>query len=232
MKNYNTSIHTVPFNNAEFRGWVAEANQYAVGKLCTNSTVDAPDIISPQNNSAEPQTFNVSFTPSGSFDSYNCEVKATDKGMYDVDDYSSIQTFASAIVSGAAKDETATASLTVPDEDLSAFNSGQSDLTVRCWNGSAQNSSMITLDNSPPTVDAFAIPDTSSSLTVPITTFTASDNVGVTGYMLTESDVAPNPGDSGWEGSRQTEYVFTTQGAKTLYAWAKDADGECFCQPQ
>lgn len=85
-----------------------------------------------------------------------------------------------------------------------------------------------TSDSTAPTVDAFVIPATSSSLTVDITTFSASDAVGVTGYCINESSMAPTSGScsgSGWAGSAQTQYVFSTEGAKTLYAWAKDAAG-------
>ena len=46
-------------------------------------------------------------------------------------------------------------------------------------------------DTTPPTVTAFSIPATSSSLTVSITAFTATDNVGVTGYLVNESATKP-----------------------------------------
>lgn len=52
-------------------------------------------------------------------------------------------------------------------------------------------------DTTSPTVTAFSIPSTASSLTVSIDTFTASDAVGVTGYMVTESSSAPGAGDAG-----------------------------------
>ena len=80
-------------------------------------------------------------------------------------------------------------------------------------------------DTTPPTVTAFTIPGTSSSLTVSITTFTATDNVGVTGYVVTESATAPAASATGWGATRPMSYVFTSAGAKTLYAWAKDAAG-------
>ena len=80
-------------------------------------------------------------------------------------------------------------------------------------------------DVTAPTVTAFTIPATASSLTVDITTFTATDAVGVTGYKLTESSTAPAYDASGWAGSAQTTYTFATEGSKTLYAWAKDAVG-------
>ncbi len=84
----------------------------------------------------------------------------------------------------------------------------------------------ITLaDTTAPTVTAFTIPSTSSSLTVSITTFTATDNVGVTDYLLTETASTPSGSDSGWSSTAQTSYIFSSEGAKTLYAWAKDAAG-------
>jgi hypothetical protein len=80
-------------------------------------------------------------------------------------------------------------------------------------------------DKTPPTVTAFSVPATSSSLTVPITTFVATDNVGVTGYMVTESAVAPLASTSGWSATLPTNYTFSTAGIKNLYVWAKDAAG-------
>ena len=58
-----------------------------------------------------------------------------------------------------------------------------------------------------------------------ITTFTASDNVGVTGYMVNESSTKPLASATGWSGSAPTSYAFSSAGSKTLYAWAKDAAG-------
>jgi hypothetical protein len=81
-------------------------------------------------------------------------------------------------------------------------------------------------DTTPPLVMAFVIPATSASLTVPITTFTATDLVGVTGYILTEAaNPAPAAGAAGWTGTAPATYTFASAGAKTLYAWAKDAAG-------
>ncbi len=77
-------------------------------------------------------------------------------------------------------------------------------------------------DTSPPVVTAFSMPSTSSSLTVPVTSFAATDNVGVTGYGLSESGSTP---PSGWSGSAPSSYTFSSAGTKTLYAWAKDAAG-------
>lgn len=80
-------------------------------------------------------------------------------------------------------------------------------------------------DVTAPTVTAFTIPSTASSLTVSISTFTATDAVGVTGYKITESATPPSSGATGWTGSAPTNYTFGSAGANTLYAWAKDAAG-------
>ena len=82
-----------------------------------------------------------------------------------------------------------------------------------------------TSDITAPTVTAFTIPGTSVSLTVPVTTFTATDNVLVTGYMVNESSTKPLATASGWSASAPASYTCTTAGSKTLYAWAKDAAG-------
>jgi hydrogenase small subunit len=81
------------------------------------------------------------------------------------------------------------------------------------------------LDKTAPIVTAFSIPAGSSSLTVPITTFTAGDNVGVTGYLVTESATRPLETAAGWSSAKPPSYTFQSAGVKTLYAWAKDAAG-------
>jgi len=98
-------------------------------------------------------------------------------------------------------------------------------------NVSASKSATVTIDITAPTVTAFVIPSISDSLSVPISTFTATDNTGgtgVTGYIVTESATAPDASVSGWSATAPTSYTFpdtTTNGLKTLYAWAKDAVG-------
>jgi hypothetical protein len=80
----------------------------------------------------------------------------------------------------------------------------------------------IEADTTPPTITAFTIPATSISLTVAISSFAASDAVGVTGYCLVETN---DSAGCSWAGSAPSTYTFSTQGAKTLYAFAKDAAG-------
>lgn len=81
-----------------------------------------------------------------------------------------------------------------------------------------------TVDTTAPVV-TFSISATSNSLTFPFTTFSATDANGVTGYLVNETATTPDVSDAGWSGTAQTQYVFTTEGAKTLYAWAKDSVG-------
>jgi hypothetical protein len=81
-------------------------------------------------------------------------------------------------------------------------------------------------DVTPPAMAAFVVPATAESLTVAFSTPpAATDAVGVTGYLVNESAAPPLAADEGWVGSAPTTYTFTTWGAKTLYAWAKDAAG-------
>lgn len=80
-------------------------------------------------------------------------------------------------------------------------------------------------DETAPTVTAFNLPATSASLTITVSTFTATDAVGVTGYQITESSSAPSAGGGGWSGSAPATVTASGAGNKTFYAWAKDAAG-------
>ncbi|MEF3692331.1 MAG: hypothetical protein V3574_04745, partial [Candidatus Moraniibacteriota bacterium] len=103
---------------------------------------------------------------------------------------------------------------TASDNTGTVSSSNITNIVINCVNSA---------DTTAPTVTAFEIPSTSTSLTFPITAFTATDNVGVTGYLLTESGTTPSSGDPNWSATPQTNYTFSTEGIKTLYAWAKDA---------
>lgn len=80
-------------------------------------------------------------------------------------------------------------------------------------------------DIAAPTVTAFSMPAAATSLTVVINGFTASDNVGVTGYLVAEGSVPPSLDAAGWTTSAPTSFTFSGYGSKTAYAWAKDAAG-------
>ncbi len=79
-------------------------------------------------------------------------------------------------------------------------------------------------DVTAPVISSFSIPSTSESLIVPVNV-TASDNVAVTGWKLGETSTAPLAGDQDWVTSAPAEFAFSSEGVKTLYAWAKDAEG-------
>jgi hypothetical protein len=89
----------------------------------------------------------------------------------------------------------------------------------------AASSAMATADTQPPTLTVFTVPATAASTTVSITALQATDNVAVAGYLLTETSTAPNAQTGNWTALAPTTYRFASAGAKTLYAWAKDAIG-------
>jgi len=111
---------------------------------------------------------------------------------------------------------------------------GVYNLTARAYDsaGNINSSTAVTVtvnnpvpDSVAPTLSAFSMPSASTSLTVPVSSFTASDNVGVTGYLISESASAPSAGASGWSSSAPTSFTFSGGGAKTAYAWVRDAAG-------
>ncbi len=78
-------------------------------------------------------------------------------------------------------------------------------------------------DNITPNITSFLIQSTSSSLTVPINSFVANDDVAVTAYIITESSTTPALIDPSWDVVATTSYTFSNEGEKTLYAWVRDA---------
>ena len=101
--------------------------------------------------------------------------------------------------------------------------------TGTCGPLTASQLGVATNTMSAPNVTAFTLPatvvDTAAPLEIPVISFTASDNVAVTGYMITESATAPLAGAAGWSGTAPTSYTVAAYGPYTLYAWAKDAKG-------
>lgn len=80
-------------------------------------------------------------------------------------------------------------------------------------------------DLTAPVVASFALPAASSTLAVPVTAFSASDNVGVTGYLITESATPPAASAAGWSSAVPASFTFSGPGSRTAYAWARDAAG-------
>jgi hypothetical protein len=73
-------------------------------------------------------------------------------------------------------------------------------------------------------VVSFALPATATSLTVPVSSLSASDNVAVTGYLINKVATPPTASAAGWTASAPTS-VTAVAGSNTFYAWAKDAAG-------
>jgi hypothetical protein len=87
-------------------------------------------------------------------------------------------------------------------------------------------------DNNPPPADLtapvvtdFSVPSSYTSLTIPVYNLKATDNIGVVGFKITESSTAPKASDTGWSTNAVTFFAFASEGAKSLYAWVKDAAG-------
>ncbi|AHW62266.1 hypothetical protein FH5T_18580 [Draconibacterium orientale] len=74
-----------------------------------------------------------------------------------------------------------------------------------------------------PSITSFTLPPSSSSLTVPITSFSTDGNV--VSYLLSTSSDEPIMDDSNWTTSNPEVYVFSKSGENKLYAWVKDATG-------
>ncbi|OGU11010.1 MAG: hypothetical protein A2075_13280, partial [Geobacteraceae bacterium GWC2_58_44] len=82
-------------------------------------------------------------------------------------------------------------------------------------------------DGTAPTVTAFGIAASSNAPTVPVTAFTATDNKGVAGFCLTETDQA---GQCSWSSAKPASYTFSgvPEGAassRTLFARVVDKSG-------
>jgi hypothetical protein len=114
-------------------------------------------------------------------------------------------------------------------------NAGTGTKTLYAWvkdaagNISARRSASVTIilqtDTTAPQITAFNMPATSTSLTVPIKKFTATDDVGVTGYLVKTGSAKPSSTDKRWRATPRTQFKFANAGTKTLYAWVKDAAG-------
>jgi len=81
------------------------------------------------------------------------------------------------------------------------------------------------IDTTKPTVTTFTVTTPSASLNIPITAFTASDNISVKSYLLTTSSTPPASSNPGWAGTAPTTYTVASAGSYTLYPWAKDVAG-------
>lgn len=90
---------------------------------------------------------------------------------------------------------------------------------------SAQVEVTVLNDFMAPVVAAFTMPATINSTQIPVSSFACTDNVGVTGYWISESATPPSAFDSGWSAAAPTSFAFAGTGLRTAYAWAKDGAG-------
>jgi len=80
------------------------------------------------------------------------------------------------------------------------------------------------VDRTPPMVNDFVSAASSNSLDIPITTFTATDNVAVNSYLITTTSTPTAPGAPGWVRTAPTTFTLASYGRQILYPWAKDYD--------
>ncbi|QOX79861.1 DUF1566 domain-containing protein [Trichlorobacter lovleyi] len=85
--------------------------------------------------------------------------------------------------------------------------------------------SVTGVDSGAPVISAFVMPATVKTKTIPFTTLTATDNVAITGWVVTETSTPPSAGDAGWLATKPTGYAVSSNGFKVLNVWAKDAAG-------
>ena len=120
----------------------------------------------------------------------------------------------------ATNDQTTILTVQVTDSDSSPL-SANAQITIRI----KAIETAPAPDTTNPVIVSFSVPSTSTTLSIPVTEFTASDNSSIAGYQLTESASAPATGDTNWTSSAPDSYTFSGEGTHTLYAWAKDAAG-------
>jgi hypothetical protein len=134
--------------------------------------------------------------------------------------------------------DTGSATTTVSNGDTIAIKLTTSGAYATAVNGTldiggvSDNFSVITLsgpepDTTPPatpslTINADATYTNSTVVSINITGDT--DNVGVTGWYVSESSSAPDVSAGGWNVARPTTFFLSSgDGLKTLYVWTKDA---------
>ena len=81
------------------------------------------------------------------------------------------------------------------------------------------------IDAIAPAVTTFTTAPTATSLSVIVSAFTATDNVAVTGYMITQSATPPVAGAVGWTATAPATVTAAAAGSQTFFPWAKDAAG-------
>ena len=92
-----------------------------------------------------------------------------------------------------------------------------------------------TVDTTAPTVNNFTVITQSDRCNIPISAFSATDDVSVTGYLISTSSTPPATGAADWTSTASVTYTVASDGSYTLYPWAKDEAGNVsvvFASPQ
>jgi hypothetical protein len=80
-------------------------------------------------------------------------------------------------------------------------------------------------DTEPPQVQAFQVPMYTNSFQVAIQQFTATDNLAVTGYLVTLTNTTPKADNPGWLSTPPNTVTVPAEGVYQIFAWAKDQAG-------
>ena len=88
-----------------------------------------------------------------------------------------------------------------------------------------QNITVLYVDNIAPVISSFIMPATTAGFPAAISDLTVTDDVGVTGYLLSGSATAPLATSPAWVATKPATYTFPHWGNNMLYAFAKDAVG-------
>ncbi len=81
------------------------------------------------------------------------------------------------------------------------------------------------IDKTAPVVSAFSAAAPAEGVKISISTFRASDNIGVAGYMITTSPAPPAPDASGWAAASPRAFICPASGTFDLHPWVRDAAG-------
>ncbi len=114
--------------------------------------------------------------------------------------------------------------VTVTDNATSPL-SASATVTINFVANTNNNKTNESNDTMAPVISDFSTPKTTSSLEVPVLTFSATDNVGIAGYMITETTDSPDASDVNWSTNAPELYTLASSGTYTLYAWVKDKQG-------
>jgi phosphatidylethanolamine-binding protein (PEBP) family uncharacterized protein len=115
-----------------------------------------------------------------------------------------------------------------PPTAFTAISAGRTTLYAwakdRASNVSQSVSATVVIDTAAPIVSEFTVPAQVAGLTIPVK-LNATDDTAVVGYLITETATSPSLEFAGWQTTKPTSFQAAAAGAKTLYAWARDAAG-------